>query len=204
MLKPARDCKHFRTGTRRLHKSRGPPIASDWPRRKDKRVRVWNVTSGQIEHELIGHTDVVASLAWSPDGSRLATTGADKTLRLWNPRTGQPLATFNQFPEEMTLYEKKNSLASEDDDRLWIALNAHITSLNVRIGEFSPLENFSNGNLVTSLFPSPDRQRLLVREGYDFLFLRGRDPQDRHLLGQHLGGRTVPIGWHPEDRKSVV
>jgi len=39
---------------------------------------------------LSGHTQNVTSLAWAGDGSHLASTSRDGTIRIWNPDIGQP------------------------------------------------------------------------------------------------------------------
>ena len=38
---------------------------------------------------ITGHTDAVASVTFSPDGTTLATRSWDKTIRLWDATTGQ-------------------------------------------------------------------------------------------------------------------
>ncbi|KAG2069071.1 hypothetical protein BDR04DRAFT_1157151, partial [Suillus decipiens] len=41
--------------------------------------------------ELMGHTDSVLSVSFSPDGTRIVTGSQDQTVRLWDAATGQPV-----------------------------------------------------------------------------------------------------------------
>jgi len=55
----------------------------------DKSVRLWDPASGRCLAAFEGHTDTVLAVAFSPDGTVLASTGWDMTVRLWDPATGR-------------------------------------------------------------------------------------------------------------------
>ncbi len=52
-------------------------------------VTVYDVASGEPRSELLGHRFGITSIAWSPDGRRIATGGNDSSVRIWDGRTGR-------------------------------------------------------------------------------------------------------------------
>ena len=57
----------------------------------DTTVKILNVATGIQERTLQGHTSGVGSVAFSPDGQRLASGGFDQQLKVWDAGTGREL-----------------------------------------------------------------------------------------------------------------
>jgi DNA-binding CsgD family transcriptional regulator len=74
---------------------------------------------------LQGHTDMVRAVAFSPDGRTLASGSDDQSIKLWDVRSGQSLATLRghtKYVLSVAFSSDSKSLASGSDDqsiKLW-------------------------------------------------------------------------------------
>jgi WD40 repeat protein len=52
----------------------------------DNSVKVWDVQTGKAIVTYTGHTDSVERVAWSPDGTMIASASVDGTVQVWRPQ----------------------------------------------------------------------------------------------------------------------
>jgi WD40 repeat protein len=94
---------------------RSPAFLSDWT----------PPPPGSGDKGLFGHTNEVASLAFSPDGTSLFSGSVDKTLKLWDIQTGGVVKTFHGhtgWVKSISTSSDYTTVASGSSDetiRLW-------------------------------------------------------------------------------------
>ncbi|MHB9108266.1 MAG: ankyrin repeat domain-containing protein [Armatimonadota bacterium] len=90
-------------------------------------VFVWDLTTGQPVARLAGHEGEITALAFSPDGARLASGGADRAVMVWSLADGRAQLTLTRHAgriNALAFSPDGTRLASASDDKTVIQWNA--------------------------------------------------------------------------------
>jgi WD40 repeat protein/serine/threonine protein kinase len=134
-------------------------------------VVVWDANSGQELLTLKGHRRFVNSVAFSPDGKRLATLSRDNTVKVWDAQTGREIHTLKVLAAVNGCVafspDGRRLVSSSHTPPLVAAPSPHVLEAKVwdvqTGGELFSLKGLSGA--VTSVAFSPDGKRLITGSG---------------------------------------
>lgn len=132
---------------------------------KDATVIVWRVRAllsgactpqNALLRKLQGHSQMICSLSWSPDDSRLLSCGHDRSIRLWNVETGECLRVFEGHSKEITacawLPDGIHFVSGAHDYKIleWDANTAEITAYYEARSHVNDVAMSKNGNFFVA------------------------------------------------------
>jgi RNA polymerase sigma factor (sigma-70 family) len=133
----------------------------------DHTVVLWDVVQGKIASRLAVEPGSVRAVAFSPDSKRLATTGNDTTVLLWDVAKVAPLAVTVKRMDRGDLDQCWQELASADAAKAWKAicdLSAAQTDAVAWIGEKVQPAVPIDGKRAQELIGKLDDAQFKIRE----------------------------------------
>ena len=119
-------------------------------------IKLWNLRNGTAR-TLQGHTDVINSVAFSPNGRLLASVSQDRTIKLWTVHNQQNIATLREGTQFRTV------TFSPDGKLLATAGWMHVKLWNVVRREV--IGTLMHEQQVQTVDFSPDGKLLAVGDG---------------------------------------
>jgi WD40 repeat protein/serine/threonine protein kinase len=173
-----------------------------------REVKLWDAQTGQELLTLKGHSAAVVSVAFSPDGKRLASGSGDDVnrypprpgeVKVWDAQTGQELLSF-QGGRSVAFSPNGKRLASASGEgvKVWDAQTGQeILTLRVRTGgavAFSPdgkrlaSNSYLRGSGEIKVWDAQTGKELLTPQGHTALVWSVAFSPDGKRLTSSLGG----------------
>jgi len=142
-------------------------------------IGLWQVSDCQQIVFCKGHTDWIRSLTFSPDGTTLASASFDKTVKLWDIRTGECLKTLQAHGRvnSVSISPDGTTLASGSDDKtvkLWdIRTGECLKTFQEHTDAVQSVEISPDGRIVASSSNDETIKLWNIRSGECLKTLRG-------------------------------
>ncbi|MDM8516024.1 caspase family protein [Desulfobacterales bacterium HSG16] len=165
-------------------------------RNTDKTLKLWNIKTGREIRTFKGHTEVVSSVVFSPDGKCALSGSWDETLKLWNISTGREIRTFKHDMEV-------NSVAISPDGRYALSGSGE-HYICTSSSEFLKLWDISTGREIRTFHGHKDDVTSIAISPDGKYALSGSQDETLKLWNIETGSEIRTFRGHEDTVSSVA
>jgi WD40 repeat protein len=169
---------------------------------QDNSIIIWDPKTGADVRYLRGHTDVVWSIAFSPDSSKVVSGSEDKSLRIWSAEKGLQEFHINDHdcPVYATVFSPHESIigssSSDRTVRIWDAAKGQCKQIlhghkhRVQSIAFSPSQHHhiasGSDDFTIRIWNFDSGEQVVVLQEFDAVLSIAFSPEGSHIVcGMH-------------------
>jgi WD40 repeat protein len=161
-------------------------------------IRILESETGELIQSLIGHNCYVNSASWDPNGTQLASSSGDGSIRVWNTATGQQISLYGSA----SIGHAANSFS----DAVWIDDVSQVAFLNKDVFFIDPTNGSLVGNIritagKVSLALSVDGAKFAIGSFQNEIEIWTRTGQ---FITKFEADGIYSISWSPDVNKLVT
>jgi len=174
--------------------------------RTDGIVYTWNLRTLKIEEKLSSSNVVINSMSFNNSGTLLATGCVDGTIRIFDIKTGSPIAGWQAHGEELLSVQfssdENNKLYSIGKDGKLYQWNVHMMGKPLREYQYPGFP--TDTHRTTKISFNSDSSSFIVGSNNKFALIYNVEQSSPVLKVSGHSGPVVTVDWHPTQNICVT